>query len=213
MLPKICEVWLDAQKDGVLGKRQQLTAAKADIIVRGLATVGIIALVDEATGFQDERDRNALAKILEAFVAKELRKWVRTFPLEYFKQLCRLRDVPFSPTMKLPQYFGRLTNDVIYSRLAPGVLAKLREKNPVTESGRRKHKYFQWLTEDIGNPKLLEHLAAVVALMRIADDWKSFHASLDKAGLHVWRALPLFDERDGVLPPKSKQPVPTPASA
>jgi hypothetical protein len=183
-------------------------ADQCEILVRGFARVGIIALVDEATGYQEARTRDALAKILEAFVAKELKKWVRTFPLEYFKQLCRLRGVAFSPAMKLPQYFGRLTNDVIYSRLAPGVLSKLREKNPVTESGRRKHKHFQWLTENIGNPKLLEHLAAVVALMRIADDWNSFHASLDKAGLPVWTPLPLFDERDGVVPPVIEQSTP-----
>jgi hypothetical protein len=42
-------------------------------------------------------------------------------------------------------------------------------------------------------------------LMRIADDWDSFHASLDKAGLHVWRALPLFDEMDGIVPADTKQ--------
>lgn len=37
-------------------------------------------------GDQDLRARDALAKILEAFVAKEIRKWVKTFPVEFYKE-------------------------------------------------------------------------------------------------------------------------------
>ncbi|HEY4328651.1 MAG TPA: P63C domain-containing protein [Phycisphaerae bacterium] len=192
LIPKVCDVWLKARDAGVLSKAQMMIAVKADIIVRGLAQVGIVALVDEATGYQDVRARDALAKILEAFVAKELRKWVKTFPPEYFKEMCRLKGKPFAADMKLPRYFAVHTNDVVYSRLAPGVLVELRAKNPTTESGRRKHKNFQWLTEDIGNPKLLQHLAAVVALMRASLDWDGFKTLIDRA-LPKYQSLPLLD--------------------
>jgi ATP-dependent DNA ligase len=41
----------------------------------------ISALVDEATGYQKERAADALARILEAFIAKELQPWIKTmFP-------------------------------------------------------------------------------------------------------------------------------------
>lgn len=52
----------------------QLLAEKrrSEILVRGFARVSIIALVDEATGYQRDRAKNALAAILEAFIAKEL---------------------------------------------------------------------------------------------------------------------------------------------
>src|ERR1035438_1240733 len=56
ILPKVCEVWIDADRAGVLGSRQKVVAAKADILLRGMAHVGIIALVDEATGYQEIRD-------------------------------------------------------------------------------------------------------------------------------------------------------------
>ena len=46
---------------------------------RSLAKVGIVALVDEVTGYQDARAKDALAKFFEAFVAKELQPWVKTF--------------------------------------------------------------------------------------------------------------------------------------
>src|SRR5579875_2342444 len=147
LIPRICDVWLKARDNQKLrGKRQDIVAVKADIITRALAHVGITALVDEATGYQDDRPARALTEILEKFVREEIRRYVSAFPLAYFRELCRLRDVPFSESMKLPRYFGYLTNDLIYSRLAPGVLAELQRRNP-SENGRRKNKHYWWLTE------------------------------------------------------------------
>lgn len=191
LIPRVCEVWLRARDAGVIKPQQIHIVAQADLIMRGLARVGIAALVDEATGFQDDRDRRALSLILEKFISKELRKWVKTFPLDYYKELCRLRGIPFSASMKLPQYFGHLTNNLIYSRLAPGVLQELRDRNPV-EDGRRKHKHFQHLTNDIGHPKLLQHLGSVVTLMKISQSWEDLESLVNK--LHpVYKEMPLLD--------------------
>lgn len=190
IIPKICEVWIDADREGVLGRRQKEIAAKADILLRGFAQVGIIALIDEATGFQDDRPRLALAKILEQYVAKEYRKWTRTFPLEYTRELCRLKNIAFpdTPPYRLPQYFGHLTNDLIYDRLAPGVLAELRRLNPKIAPGRRKHKHFQWLTENVGDPRLREHLWKVIGIMQVFDTWESFYTAIN-------RILPKFSTK------------------
>ena len=206
LLPKVCEVYLKARDDNKLLKSQNKFAMACDLLMRGLAHVGLIALVDEATGFQDARARDALAKLLEAFVAKELRKWVRTFPVDYFKELCRLRRVPF-PTDKfrLPSYFGHLTNDIVYDRLAPGVRAELKRLTPRNEKGRLKNKLFQLLTDDVGHPKLREHLASTVALMRASDDWNGFLTLLNRA-LPKHRNLPLFDSHDYRMPAESSAP-------
>jgi hypothetical protein len=82
MLPLRCEVYLQAAEQKKLAPNQRDVAKAAAILVRGLARVGIVALVDEATGYQEVRARDALAKILEAYVAKELQPWVRTFPTD-----------------------------------------------------------------------------------------------------------------------------------
>jgi len=191
LVPTICNTYLRARDAGVLTASQVKVAVAADLLMRGFAHVGIVALIDEATGFQDDRDRRALATILEKFIAKELRRWVKTFPLDYYRELCRLKNVPFSTDMKMPQYFGHLTNSVVYSRLAPGVLRELKARNP-SENGRRKHKHFQHLTGDVGHPKLLQHLGSVVTLMKISPDWPAFEAMLDK--IHpVHRDYPLWD--------------------
>ncbi|MEX0856245.1 MAG: P63C domain-containing protein, partial [Gemmatimonadota bacterium] len=182
------EVWLDARQEGVLGPTQEQIAAKADILLRGLAHVGIIALVDEATGFQAVRARDALAKILEAFVTEALQKWVRTFPPAFYEELFRLRGLEYPPKgMKMPQYFGHLTNNIVYDRIAPGVKAELKRVTPRDETGRHKDKLFQRLTEDVGHPRLREHLASVIALMRVSPDYETFDAHLNKA-------LPKWDE-------------------
>ena len=192
LLPKVCDVFLDADEAGALMRGQKHIAVQARILIRGLAHVGIVALVDEATGYQDERARDALAKILEAFIAKELRAWVRTFPSEFYKELFRLRNIPYKEDVKRPQYIGHLTNDLIYARLAPGVLDELRKQTPRDDKGRLKTHLHRRLTEELGHPKLLQHLSAVTALMRASETWRQFKSMVDKA-LPRYKRLPLFD--------------------
>jgi hypothetical protein len=181
MLPKICNVLLKARDKGELYESQLKLAIQADILIRGLAEVGIIALIDEATGFQKDRAKEALAEILEKFIAKELRAWTQTFPLEFYEHIFRLKGWPFDPkSVRRPMVIGHYTNNIVYKRLAPGVLKELRKKNPVVD-GRRKHKFFQWLTGDIGDPKLRSHIDGVLPLMRVSDTWDEFKTLLNKA--------------------------------
>ena len=154
--------------------------------------MGIIALVDEATGYQADRARDALAKILEEFVAKELRKWVKTFPADFYRKMFRFRKIPYRDSVKKPQYIGHLTNDLVYARLAPGVLDELRRVTPRDEKGNLKHRLFQRLTDDMGHPKLREHLASVIALMKAADTWDQFMTMMDRS-LKKYKELPLFE--------------------
>jgi hypothetical protein len=181
----------------VLGPRQKAIAKKADILLRGFAHVGIVALVDEATGYQDARAKDALARILEEFVTKELRKWVSTFPVDYYKQLYRLLgwvfpEEPHRQT-KRPALIGKITNDIVYARLAPGVKSELKRLTPRDDKGRLKHKLFQHLTENAGHPRLLEHLASVIAVMKLADDgdYNRFVQLLDRALPRYGDTIPL----------------------
>lgn len=179
-LPKICEVWLKAREARDLTKNQLGVAAKAELLMRGLAHVGIIALVDEATGYQNVRDRNALQKILEDFIAKELQPWTKTFPDEFYENLYRLRGWTFKPiNTNRPGVVAYYTVNLVYERLAPGVLEELRKKTP------KNSKLHQSLTPDIGHPKLKEHISNVMVLQRASSDWDSFMMMID-------RALPKF---------------------
>jgi len=181
ILADLCDAVLAARKAGALRPQQEHIAHQCEILVRGFARVGIIALVDEATGYQTERARDALATILEAFIAKELQPWIQTFPTDYYRELFRLRGLDFpSASVKRPQYFGVLTNDIVYRRLAPGVLEELKRVTPRNEGGRPKAKYFQSLTSNTGYPKLREHLGRVVMLMQLSRDYNDFKRKLDE---------------------------------
>jgi P63C domain len=180
LLADICVVYLDAERAGKLKPQQHGAAEAARVLHKALAKTGIVALVDEATGYQYERARTALADIFEAFISKELAPWVKTFQDEFYQQLFRLRGIKTDDIRKRPQYFGKLTNEIVYARLAPGVLQELRHKNPTMETGVRRDKHHQHLTREVGHEKLKDHLVAATALMKVNDDYKAFIAQLDK---------------------------------
>lgn len=201
LLPLVCEVYLKADDAEALAPGQEHIAHRAAILVRGLAHTGIIALVDEATGYQELRAKDALARILEAFVAKEIQAWIRTFPSDYYKEIFRLRGLDYPrDSVRRPQYFGHLTNDIVYRRLAPGVLDELKRVTLRDEDGKPKHKYFQRLTQNLGYPKLREHLGSVVTLMKLSRDWRDFGRKIDRIHPRFGGTLPLplefEDEQD-----------------
>lgn len=196
LLPVVCDLYLRARQEGLLPHNQEHIAARAEVLVRGLAQVGIIALVDEATGYQEIRARDALAKILEEFVEKELQPWVRTFPDDYYKEMFRLRGLQYPPKdlSARPQYFGLFTNDIVYKRLAPGVLDELKRVQRKGKTGKPKDKLFQHLTQNQGYPKLREHLGSVVTLMKMSPDWDTFKVHLDRIHPKYDETIPLdFD--------------------
>jgi P63C domain len=175
ILADLCDAVLAARREGRLNYQQDHIAAQCEILVRAFARVGIIALVDEATGYQDQRAHDALARILERFIVKELQPYVKTFPPDFYKEIYRLHGWTYPPVQnRHNSNLGKLTNDLVYDRLAPGVRDKLHELTPRNPSGRLKQKLFQRLTPHFGHPKLREHLGAVVMAMKMSEDWKGF---------------------------------------
>lgn len=199
ILPEVCEVYLAARRRlGRLRKSQQPAVEAAEILLRGLARVGVAALIDEATGYQEVRARDALAKILEAYIDKKLQPWTRTFPVDFYEELFRLRELEYPrDTVQRPRYFGKITNDIVYKRIAPGVLDELKRVQVRDDEGRPKHKLFQRLTQNAGYPKLREHLGSVVAIMKLSADWDDFKGKLDRIHPKFGETMPLpFDEDD-----------------
>lgn len=179
LLPELCEVWLAAEKDGALKQRHHLnTARKAEALYKALARVGAVALVDEATGYQKERERDELAKLLEQFIAKEMRPWVRVYPPEFFEELCRLRGVPFKANMRKPQYFGHLVNNITYDRMAPDLKAILKEER--AKANKQGAKMHQFLSEGVGNEMLQKRFAGIVTLMKVCDSYDDFIELLER---------------------------------
>ncbi len=178
----LCDAVLQLKKAGKLKPNQLIYADHAEMIIRSVAKVGIIALVDEATGYQYEREHDELQKILRAYIAEELLAWQKRFPDVFYKEIFRLNgwDYTVSTIKKRPGVIGKWTNKVIYEQLPKGVLRELKEKTPKSQAGNYTARFHQSLTEDIGNPHLQAQINSVIPLMQISDNWKQFLSHFNK---------------------------------
>ena len=182
ILPLLCDVYLKARKAKDLVQQQLGLAEMAEILVRSFSKIGIVALIDEATGYQDIRKRNELQEILKAYISEELLPWTKRFPDEFYKEMFRLKNWPYDPTsVKRPSLIGKLTNQLIYKKLPPGVLQELKRKTPKSEKGNYTARFHQSLTEDIGHPNLKGQLQQVIVLMRISPNWRVFDRNFVRA--------------------------------
>lgn len=182
-LADFCDIMLSARQNGLLNtERQKIVADQCEILIRGFARVGIIALVDEATGYQYDREKDELQKVLSAYISKELLPWQKRFPDEFYKEIFRLNgwDYTVSGIQKRPGVIGTWTKKLIYNLLPTGVLEELENKTPKSRSGNKTARLHQSLTQDIGEPHLEKQLVSVITLMNISDSWNEFLKNFGK---------------------------------
>lgn len=175
-LADICDVFLQARKEIDLSARQAIIADQCEILMRAFARVGITALVDEATGYQYDREHDELQKILKAYISEELLPWQKRFPDVFYKELFRLNkwDYTVNGIKKRPSIIGKWTNIIIYEELPKGVIDELKSKTPKSASGNRTERYHQFLTEDIGEPNLEKQINKAITLFQVSDNMKQF---------------------------------------
>lgn len=193
LLPKICDVYLRMRdtEPRALSASQIPLSVQADMIMRGLAEVGIIALVDEATGHIEEKRKDEYRELFQEFIRQQVREYEKEFPRQFTDHLYRFYGLTRGEKGRHPQFFGKLTRRYIYEPLADSkgaILEMLDDKNPVvTEKGGRKFKMFQFLTDSIGLPMFRAHLWQVVGIMggsrNKAEFDRLFARAFPKAGL------------------------------
>lgn len=184
----ICERYLDARERRALKESQLRLAAMAEIVVRACAKVGIIALIDEATGYQAVRDKNALQLKLQAFIADEMQSWARMFPEEFWLELARLEGIRYSPRSR-PIRWGKYVMAFVYDAIDPDVGEELRQLNPNPHYRQNHH---QWLKR-FGRDKVHDHLERVITVMKLCNDMDDFQRKF----AHVFQKKPLqlaFDD-------------------
>lgn len=183
ILLDICDAFLEARKYISLSSRQAIIAEQCITLVKAFSRVGLIALIDEATGYQYDREKDALQKLINAYVSEELRPWAYTFGENYYKEIFRLRgwDFTVSGIKKRPSIVGKYTNTFIYEELPKGVLEELKKRTPKNESGDYAARFHQSLTSDTGYIALKFQLNSVTSLMEAADNWEDFIRLFNKA--------------------------------
>ena len=186
ILPAFCNAVLDAHEQGKTTSRQQPMIAHIKTLARALMNVALIALVDEATGYQRTRDEQELAAILKAYLAEELQPWTRTFPYEFYELLYELRGWGRPDANgKRGSQVARDTVDLVYTRLNKGVYEELQRRTARLETGELKWRPHRWFTPNYGYDKLQRHIEGVMALMRAvargSADWREFKTLLNRS--------------------------------
>lgn len=169
-LQELCGGVVRAAIDGMLRADQIEAAKRAAVYSEAFARVGVVALVDEATGYQRDRREHELREILNAYIQVELRPYSARFPRSFFEHMCRLHGWESRDDMRTPRAAGQFISRHIYERLPVGVVEALRSINPADDHGRRRNKH--------ADGDALQHLErqiqTVHALMSAADTREEF---------------------------------------
>jgi hypothetical protein len=197
ILPALCDMYLKARRAGDLAAKQKLLAEKAEILQSSFAKVGMIALIDEATGFQRDRKHDALRLLLSKYIAEGLQKWLSTFPDSFFLELDKLYNNEPTSSQKRPQYYGHFINRYVYDPIENGyVKSKLNELN-IDEKGKRKARFHQWLNEN-GRTILIHQIGRVQMLMEMCpniDQFKKAAETQKKVSIAPY----LFDDMNQII--------------
>lgn len=158
---ELCQAYVRALEDGALQtQRQKAIAYKAAIFLASVAKVGLLSLIDEATGYQYERTQDALQLKLRLYLEEEMRKWERTFPDELWREFGRLTRWKGTINQR-PKYWGKLVMELVYEYLDPDVAEWLKKNAPKPQHGQN---YHQWLSSQYGLRKLIEHLWMLIGM-------------------------------------------------
>jgi P63C domain len=197
-LPDICGVWLTARRseNGLLPSQEHL-AEQAEILMHAFAKVGIVALIDEATGYQRDRKHNALRLLLNKYIVEGLQKWLHTFSDYFFTELDRLYDNPKTTPRNRPQYNGKFINKNVYDPIENGYVKAELDKLNITDKGKRRARFHQWLTEE-GRTILTRQIGCVEGIMEMCKDIE--HFKLVARRQKTITVVPyLFDEMNRII--------------
>lgn len=203
MLVDICEGMLDARNQGVLKTaRQSIIAAQSELILRGLAKTGIVALIDEATGYQHLRPADGLRNYFDIILRKDLAVWVKRFPDEFYENIYKLKGWEWAGMGKNRfSVVGKYTNDLLYGRIIPGLTEEFERRNPKNTKGHRKHKHHQMLNDDAGDKLFSAQMFTILALQRAClnktgNKWNHFISMMDDILPKKGETIPLFPHYD-----------------
>jgi P63C domain len=141
----------------------------------GFAKRGILALVDDATGYRGDQLKEDVLRVISAYMSPTLVKWAPKFPPQFFEEIYRLHGWEYKPgSTRNPQYTGTFITRYVYEPLPPGVLEEMKIRLPKNESGNRRAKLWQTLSADTGIPHLDRQINDIITIMRLSEGKDEF---------------------------------------
>jgi hypothetical protein len=197
-LIELCDAIWEARKLGKLTKTQEFLGVQAEIIMRSSAKIGIIALIDEATGFILDKRREQYRELFREFIRAEFATWKKEFPDEFFDMLYRLYNLKRNAVKyRHPRFFGKFIRRYIYAPLANSngaILEMLDEKNPVAyTNGGRRYAMTQFLSDVVGLNAFRAHLWKTIGIGSAARTKEGFDRAFSLAFPQAGSQGELFD--------------------
>lgn len=158
----------------IAGKTHKQQARQVSACVEinlALGMVGLVALIDEATGYQYHRAPDALQDLISKLIRQHASDWQRQFEPEYYAALAKMTGTAFtSGAHGRPPIWGAITRKWVYEVCFPNeVLEEMRGRQDVGD------KLHQWLT-DGGVATLTKQKEAVRLLAVSSVNYKDFEA-------------------------------------
>lgn len=160
---------------------------------KALVGVALVALIDEATGYQAKRAPDALAQLFKQYLLDEHGEWSLEFREEFYTQVARVyRHAYTAGQGTRPAFFRGFTWHYVYAFLPPEVRNELQQRNPNPHEGSvRHHQHLTPAAKGILRGHILR-LTTVLRQSRNAADFKrrfdlefrggSFQEDLDLGG-------------------------------
>jgi hypothetical protein len=198
--------WGGAFPRNVIGNAKGLARGLSPSVVSGQLSNGR----HDATTRHPETEWSRISlrtgKITGKFENLRLFRHLKRFPDEFYENIYKLKGWVW-PGMGKNRYsvVGHYTNNLVFERIASGLLKELHVRSPKNEKGNRPNKLHQWLTGDVGEPMLSQHLHSLIMLQRVAIaqgyGWQRFLQMVDQAMPRRGDALPLpfevLDDEEG----------------
>jgi hypothetical protein len=190
LLPMVCEVYLklrdaclakEKPEDRKVPKQYEKSVKACDLLMRGLARRGIIALVDDATGYRADQIKEDVLRVIAEYMSPRLLTLTKRFQPEFFEEVYRLHGWEYKRgNIHHPQYTGKFITRCIYEPLPPGVLEEMKERLPKNENGNRKSQLWRTLSEKTGIPHLDRQIADVLLMIRLSDSKDEFDRKFER---------------------------------
>lgn len=179
ILPSMCAMYLKGRRENKLTSSQLKFATLSEILLESFAKVGIIALIDEATGFQYDRKHDALRILVEQYISDGIQPWIKKFPDVFFEHLDRVYKNEKTTSRKRPQYYGKFINTYIYKPIENGFVKKELDEKNIRDDGTRKAQFHRWLS-DLGNNQLTLQIGRVLGVLEMSNDIESFKIRIER---------------------------------
>jgi len=179
----VANAYVCALARGELRAEQLHMAVAASAILTSTAKVGIEALIDEATGFQEIRGKDHLARLYTRYIAAEMTRWDCVWSRDIVVPLCRVLGIRYAAG-RLPAPLSAAMNRIYRLIFGDAIIDEIKRRNPDPHFKSNHHQLIKH------RPQLRSDLETVSVIARTsrsaAEFWNRVNVAFQGGPLQLW---------------------------